>query len=262
MLDPADAVQVTEFLLVVLSGVAAGALNAIGGGGTFVALPALVAFGTPPVVANAMARVALVPGAVASAWVYRRDLVPVGPTTTKALTATSVLGGGVGAGLVLLLPASAFTVAAPWLLAFATVTLAFGRHLSKALSSATGRPVGMSSRAVLTAQFCLAVYGGYFGGAVGIMMVALWNIGLGLDAAVSNPMRVGQLAAIFLSASVLFLVASDALRAPLVLTAMLAGAVAGGVAGAHLARRLPAWLLRSVVLATAVIMTVLYFLRG
>ncbi|WP_043493443.1 sulfite exporter TauE/SafE family protein [Streptomyces viridosporus] len=251
-----------EVSLVLLAGVAAGVLNAMGGGGTFVAMPALVAFGLSPVTANAVSRVALVPGAVAGAWVYRRELTPVGPTSTKALTAISAMGGGVGAGLLLVLPASSFDAAAPWLLAFATVVLAFGRHLSRALSSVLGRSVGMSSRAVLIGQFFLAVYGGYFGGAVGIMMLALWSIGLGLDAAVSNPMRIAQLAAVYLSATALFLLASDALSAPLLLAAMLVGAVAGGFAGAHLARRLPAGLLRGVILTTAVIMTVLYFLRG
>lgn len=251
-----------ELSLVLLAGIAAGVLNAMGGGGTFMALPALVALGLPPVTANAVSRVALLPGAVASAWVYRRELAPVGPTSTKALTTISVLGGGVGAGLLLVLPASSFEAAAPWLLAFATVILAFGRHLSRALSTAVGRSVGMSARAVLIGQFFLAVYGGYFGGAVGIMMLALWSIGLSLDAAVGNPMRIAQLAAIYLSATVLFLFASDALSTPFLLTAMLVGAVAGGFAGAHLARRLPAWLLRGVILTTAVIMTVLYFLRG
>ncbi|MEB8340912.1 sulfite exporter TauE/SafE family protein [Streptomyces endophyticus] len=247
-----------EPLLVLLAGVAAGALNAIGGGGTFVALPALVAVGLPPVVANAVSRVALVPGAVASAWVYRRELAPVGTASTKALTAISVVGGAVGAGLLLVLPAASFDAAVPWLLAFATVVLAFGRHLSSAL----GRPVGMSARTVLIGQFFLGVYGGYFGGAVGILMLALWGIGFGLDAAAGNPMRVTQLAAMYLSATVLFLLASDALTAPLLLTAMLVGAVAGGFAGAHLARRLSARLLRGVLLTTAVTTTVLYFLRG
>jgi len=248
--------------LVLLAGAAAGALNAIGGGGTFVALPVLVAFGLSPVTANALSRVALVPGAVASAWVYRRELTPVGPTSTRALTAISVIGGGIGAGLLLALPASSFDAAAPWLLAFATVILAFGRNLSRWVNRALGRSAGMSSRAVLIGQFVLAVYGGYFGGAVGIMMLALWSLGLGLDAAVSNPMRIAQLAAIYLSATVLFLIASDTLSAPLLLSGMLVGAVAGGFAGAHLARRLPARLLRGVILTTAVIMTVLYFLRG
>lgn len=253
---------VSEILLVLLAGAVAGALNAIGGGGTFVALPALVAFGLSPVTANALSRVALSPGAMASAWVYRREHTAVGPTSTKALTAISVIGGGIGAGLLLTLPASSFDAAAPWLLAFATVILAFGRHLSRALSTALGRSVGMGSRAVLIGQFLLAVYGGYFGGAVGIMMMALWSIGLGLDAAVSNPMRIAQLAAIYLSATVLFLVASDVLSAPLLLAAMVVGAVVGGFAGAYLARRLPARLLRGVILTTAVTMTVLYFLRG
>lgn len=252
----------TELFLVLLAGVAAGALNAVGSGGTFVALPALVAFGLPPVTANAVSRVALVPGAVASAWVYRCDLTPVGPTSISALTATSVLGGSVGAGLLLVLPAASFDAAAPWLLAFATVILAFGRHLSRALSSALGRSVCMNSRGILIGQFLLAVYGGYFGGAVGILMLALWNIGTGIDAAVGNPMRVTQLAAIFFSASVLFVIVSDALSAPLLLTAMLFGAVAGGAGGAHLARRVPAGLVRGAVLTTAVITTVLYFLRG
>ncbi|WP_190818043.1 sulfite exporter TauE/SafE family protein [Saccharopolyspora pogona] len=251
-----------ETLLVLLTGIAAGALNAIGGGGTFVALPALVAFGLPPVTANALSRVALVPGAVASAWVYRRELTPVGETSTKALTAISMVGGGIGAGLLLALPASSFNAAAPWLLAAATLILAFGRRLSQALRNALGRSVSMSPRAVLIGQFFLAIYGGYFGGAVGITMMALWSIGLGLDAAASNPMRVMQLAAVFLSAAVLFLFASDVLSAPLVLAAMLVGAVAGGWAGAHLARRLPSSLLRGSILAIAVTMTVMYFLRG
>ncbi|MET8573550.1 sulfite exporter TauE/SafE family protein [Streptomyces sp. NPDC005012] len=252
----------TEFLLVLLAGVGAGALNAVGGGGTFVALPVLVAVGLPPVTANAVSRIALLPGAVAGAWVYRRELVPVGPASTRALTAVDVIGGGVGAGLLLTLPAASFDVAAPWLLAFATLVLAFGRRLSRAVGRVVGRSVGMSARAVLVGQFLLAVYGGYFGGAVGILMLALWSIGVGLDPAAGNPMRVTQLAAIYLSASALFLVASDALSAPLPLTALLVGAVAGGLAGAHLARRLPSRPLRGILLATAVITTLLYFLRG
>ncbi|MGW1730870.1 sulfite exporter TauE/SafE family protein [Streptomyces sp. NPDC001999] len=252
----------TELALVLLTGVAAGVLNSVGGGGTFVALPALVAVGLPPVMANAAARIALVPGAVAGAWVYRRELAPVGAASTTALTATSVAGSGVGACLLLVLPASSFESASPWLLAFATVVLALGRHLSRVVGRVLGRSAGMSTRAVLIGQFLIAVYGGYFGGAVGILMVALWSIGLGLDAAAGNPMRITQLAAVFLTSGVLFLFTSDALRAPLLLAALLVGATAGGFAGAHLARRLPAWLLRGVLLATATVTTVLYFLRG
>ncbi|MEU9749023.1 sulfite exporter TauE/SafE family protein [Streptomyces niveus] len=253
-----------DIALVLLAGAVAGTMNAIGGGGTFVALPALVAAGLPPVAANAASTIALAPGAVASAWVYRRELAPVGETSVSALTAISVTGGALGAVLLLVLPSASFGAAVPWLLAFATLVLAFGRRVSRALSTATGRPAeaGMSSRAVLVAQFLLAVYGGYFGGAIGIMLLAVWSIGLGLDTAASNPMRIAQVSAVNLSATALFLVASDALRTPLVVATMLAGGVAGGIAGAHLARRLPARLLRGTILTIAVTMTVLYFLRG
>ncbi|MBK1787687.1 sulfite exporter TauE/SafE family protein [Prauserella cavernicola] len=252
----------SELVLALLAGVAAGALNAIGGGGTFVALPALVAIGLPPVTANALSRVALVPGAVASAWVYRREIGQVGGASTRTLTAVSVAGGAVGAGLLLVLSASAFDTAAPWLLAFATVVLACGRRLSRVLAAALGRSVTLSPRAVLAGQFVLGMYGGYFGGAVGILMLAWWSAGLGLDAATTNPMRIAQLAAVYLSATVLFLLASDVLRHPHLLAAMLVGSVAGGYAGAHLARGLPSGLLRGAILTIAVVMTVLYFLRG
>lgn len=254
----------TEIALVLLAGAVAGTLNAVGGGGTFVALPALVAAGLSPVTANASSTIALVPGALAGAWVYRRELTPVGGTSTTSLTAVSVIGGAVGAGLLLTLPTASFSAAVPWLLAFATLVLAFGRHFSHAVSAATGRSAGtgMSARALLIAQFVLAVYGGYFGGAIGIMMLALWSIGLGLDTSAGNAMRIAQVAAVYLSATTLFLVASDALGRPLLLTAMLFGGVAGGFAGAHLARRLPARFLRGTILTVAVTMTVLYFLRG
>ncbi|MFD5895389.1 sulfite exporter TauE/SafE family protein [Streptomyces sp. NPDC060366] len=257
-----------EISLVLLVGVVAGTLNAVGGGGTFVALPALVATGLSPVTANASSTIALVPGALAGAWVYRRELAPVGGTSTSALTTTSVVGGALGAGLLLTLPSASFGAAVPWLLAFATVLLAFGRPVSRALSTGSttatgaGDSVTLSPRTVLVAQFLVAVYGGYFGGAVGIMMLAFWSIGLGLDTAAGNPMRIAQIAALNLSSAALFLVASDALRTPGVLVAMLVGAVIGGFAGAHLARRLPARLLRGIILGIAVTMTVLYFLRG
>ncbi|MFC4944344.1 TSUP family transporter [Pseudonocardia sp. GCM10023141] len=251
-----------DVAVLLLAGLAAGALNAVGGGGTFVALPALVAVGLSPVTANAATTVALVPAALLSAWVYRRAIVPVGTTSTVALTVMSVLGGGLGVALLLVLPSSSFDAAVPWLLGFATVVLAFGRRVSGRLVAWRGRPVGLGVGAVLAGQFVLAVYGGYFGGAVGILMLALWGIGLGLDTAVSNPMRVAQLAAVYLTATVAFLVASDVLADPGPPALVLVGALAGGHAGAHLARRLPGRVLRGAVLGTAVTMTVLYAIHG
>ena len=142
-----------------LVGFMAGALNAAGGGGTFVALPALVAAGLPPVVANASTTVALLPGALAGAWTYRGQLVRVGPTSTTTLTTASVLGGILGAALLLLLPSKSFSAAVPWLLAFATLVLAFGRTLSRLLTKSIGHPVELSARTVLIGQFATTTIG-------------------------------------------------------------------------------------------------------
>lgn len=245
-----------------MAGVAAGALNAVGGGGTFIALPALVQAGLPPVTANASATIALVPGAAAGAWVYRRDMAPVGGVSVPRLAAASACGGLAGAVLLLLLPARSFDVAVPWLLAGATLLLLSRDRLAAWAAGAAAGPVRRGSGAVLGGQFLLSVYGGYFGGAVGIMMLALWGAGLGLDPADGNPMRIVLVAAVYLSSAGVFLAASDALSEPVPLAAMLGGAAAGGFGGAHLARRLPARVLRGVIASTAVIMTAAYVSRG
>ncbi|MFI6828126.1 MULTISPECIES: sulfite exporter TauE/SafE family protein [unclassified Kribbella] len=243
--------------MILLAGVAAGALNAVGGGGSFVALSALVATGMPPVTANATTTVALLPGNATSAWVYRRELEAFARPSTLGLTLASVAGGAIGAGLLLVLPSESFDAAVPWLLAFATIVLAFGRRLTRALRLGAPGPA-----AILAGQFLLSIYGGYFGGAVGLMMLAFWTATTTLDPARGNPLRVIQVAAVYLTATVIFLFAADVLDQPIRLVALLIGAVVGGYAGAHLVRRLPASLLKALVLTTAVAMTVVFFVRA
>lgn len=243
--------------MILLAGVAAGALNAVGGGGSFVALSALVATGMPPVTANATTTVALLPGNATSAWVYRREMETFARPSTLGLTLASVLGGAIGAGLLLVLPSESFDAAVPWLLAFATIVLAFGRRLTRALRLGAPGPA-----VILAGQFLLSIYGGYFGGAVGLMMLAFWTATTTLDPARGNPLRVIQVAAVYLTATVIFLFAADVLDQPIRLVTLLVGAVFGGYAGAHLVRRLPASLLKALVLTTAVAMTALFFVRA
>lgn len=246
-----------HLVIVLLAGLVSGALNSVGGGGSFVAFPVLVAAGLAPVTANAATTVALLPGAFASLWVYRRELQPLAGTSTRSLTATSVVGGGVGAVLLLVLPSDSFDLLVPWLLAFATLVLVFGRRIAALLKTGV-----LSQPTVLGGQFVLALYGGYFGGAVGIMMVAFWSIGLGLDPAAGNPPRVAQLAAIYCTAAAIFLLASDVADRPLMLASLIAGAVAGGFGGASIARRLPPHILRALVLTLATAMTAVYFVKA
>ncbi|GAA1698513.1 sulfite exporter TauE/SafE family protein [Kribbella yunnanensis] len=244
-------------LIILLAGVAAGALNAVGGGGSFVALSALVAGGMPPVTANATTTVAMLPGNATSAWVYRRDVHTFAKPSPARLTVASVLGGAVGAALLLLLPSASFDAAVPWLLAFATLVLAFGKRLTRAIRLGTPGPA-----AILSGQFLLSIYGGYFGGAVGLMMLAFWTATTSLDPAKGNPLRVLQVAAVYLTSGLIFVFAANVLDQPMRLIAMLCGAIIGGYLGAHLVRRLPRVVLRALVLTTAVAMTILFFVRA
>src|ERR1051325_6205489 len=103
-------------LLVFGSGLIAGAMNAVVGGGSFVSLPALIAAGVPSVQANASSTVALFPGGIASAWAYRDGLSSIGPVPLQSLVVITVVGGVIGAVLLLLTPTTTFDVVLPWLL--------------------------------------------------------------------------------------------------------------------------------------------------
>lgn len=162
-----------EPLIVVTgAGFLAGAMNALAGGGSFVSLPALIAAGLPPVQANASSTVALFPGGVVSAWAYRDGLSPVGPVSLRAMLVITVIGGLIGAALLLRTSSSTFSFLLPWLMLCASLALAFGRTLGEALR----RRWRIGAPSVLAIQLALGIYGGYFGGAVGIMMMAVWGL--------------------------------------------------------------------------------------
>jgi uncharacterized membrane protein YfcA len=241
----------SELLIVLFAGVAAGALNSVGGGGSFLAFPVLLAGGMAPVTANAATTVAMLPAALASLWVYRRDLTTIATVPTRTLTGITVLGGALGAGVLLLLPAASFETLIPWLLVFATLVLIFGRRISAKTGLA-------GPRTILAGQFLLAIYGGYFGGAVGLMMVAFWSVAAGMDPARGNPLRVAQVAAVWFTATAIFLFASDVLQRPRELAILIAGALVGGFFGAAIARKLPARVLRGLVLTSAIGVTAAY----
>src|SRR5690349_11791341 len=129
-------------------------MNAVTGGGTFVSLPALTALGLPGTVANASSSVALLPGALASAWAYRRDLRPLEGVATRRLALVSVAGGAVGAGLLLASSERAFDLVIPWLLLVATVVLALGARVNRILGR-LGLRAGPAT--ILAVQFLLGI---------------------------------------------------------------------------------------------------------
>jgi uncharacterized membrane protein YfcA len=243
--------------LLAASGLLAGAMNAIAGGGSFVTFPALVLVGLPPVIANASSTVALFPGTIASTWAYRRELSGTGDIRLRRMLPVTVAGGFCGALLLLFTPPHLFDLVIPWLLLLATLTFAFGARLGAALR----RAVRIGPATLLVVQFLVSLYGGYFGGAVGLMMLAAWSL---LTASV-NVKAMGPARTLLVSAAngaaVLLFIASGVVRWPET-AILLVGAVAGGYGGARLARRLPPALVRMIVLLLTATITAVFFLRA
>ena len=218
-------------LLLAGAGFLAGAMNAAASGGSFVSFPALIVTGVPPVYANASS-VALFPGAVTSGWTYRHALSGIGGVTLPVLLTVSVAGGLLGAVLLLATPPGAFNVLVPWLLLLATLAFAFGRQVGTALR----RVLRIGRGTTLAAQFMLAVYGGYFGGAVGITMMAVWGLLGAGDLRQMNPTKTVLVGAMN-GVAVLYFVGAGAVVWPQTL-AMLFTAAIGGYVGAWVALRL------------------------
>jgi hypothetical protein len=171
-----------DLVLVAAAGILGGAMNAVAGGGSFVTLPALVAAGVPSLNANATSTVALVPSALASAFAYRHDFEGFNGVKLSTMALISVIGGAIGAVLLLRTSQSVFDKLFPFLLLFGVLVFAFGRKLGEELR----KRISIHPRTLPAVQFALGIYGGYFGGAVGVMMLAAWSI---LTAASINAMQ-------------------------------------------------------------------------
>jgi uncharacterized protein len=248
-------VMVLHFILLVLAGLLAGTMNAVAGGGSFVSFPAMVLAGLPPINANATSTVALFPGTLASTWAYRDDLRSIAGVGLRVLLPISLGGGLVGAVLLLVTPGGAFDLVIPWLLLMATLTFAGGRRLGERLR----RHVRIGQSTMLAVQFVISIYGGYFGGAVGLMMMAVWSL---LDSAELKAMaatRTLLVSAANGAAVLCFAVAGAVWWAEML--AMMVSCVAGGYFGARFARLLPAPVLRVFVVLLSAMVTVAFFAR-
>lgn len=246
----------TDLLFALLAGFVGGAMNALAGGGTFATLPSLLALGLPANLANATSNVALLPGAGTSAWAFRDELGPVGGVGWRTLAAITFAGGLVGSVLLVVTPSKAFDVIIPWLVLYAFVVLAFGKRASNWLQAR----VTIGRRTLLSVQMMLGIYGGYFGGGVGLMTTATYGLLAGHSPRELFAPRTLMLAIANLAAAIVF-VAAGMVRWAACLP-MLVGAVIGGWAGAHVGKRLPAEWVRVWTLLVTGVTTVVFFLRA
>lgn len=236
-----------------LAAFAAGVINSIAGGGSFLTFPALVFAGVPGVIANASSTVALVPGAIASGLGYRYDIRRLEDSRLRPWLIVSLAGGALGALLLLFTSDKTFRHLAPWLLMFATLVFAFGAPLSKALR---GRVHG-SSTAMILLLFPITVYGGYFGGGIGIMFLAAFRL-YGMESIHGMNGVKTVLAATLNTIAALIFIASHQVRWRPTLFMMAAG-IAGGYVGPLLARRVSPAVIRAAVIGVGFLMTIYFF---
>ena len=243
------------FALLALAAFFAGAMNAVAGGGSFLTFPMLVFTGVPSIIANASSTVALFPGSFASAWAYRDKFRNFDGISLPVLLAVSLAGGATGAILLLTTSQRAFDAVIPWLLLAASIIFALGPQIAPRLATV----VNIGPRALLVLQFIVSIYGGYFGGAVGIVSMALWSLLGRTDMHEMNAAKT-LLVGTMNTAAVLCFVIAAKVWWPETLTMMVA-AIAGGYTGAKLARRMNPKHIRVVVIVISFGVTAAFFLR-
>ncbi|MCM2388604.1 sulfite exporter TauE/SafE family protein [Streptomyces albipurpureus] len=260
-----------EIALVLAAGLAAGTLNTVVGSGSLLTFPVLVALGYPPVVANVSNTVGLTPGSISGALGCRRELA-VQKHRLLPLSVAAVLGGLTGALLLLSLSADSFRSVVPLLVLLAALLMALQPWLTRLVSerrnrapqgpgapqptgggTATAAPTAARTvgRTLPLAVFAVSVYGGYFGAAQGVLLLALLAIVLDDDLRLLNGLKNLLQALVNLIAAALFALTADVAWLPVLLVAL--GSIPGGLLGAALGRRVPASVLRAVVVTVGMV---------
>lgn len=243
----------TEAVLIALAGVAAGTINTVVGSGTLITFPTLLAFGVPPVTANVSNTVGLVPGSMSGVFGYRRELAGQRARVLRLGTA-SLLGGVAGALLLLWLPSSAFDAIVPALIALGVVLVLLGPRIQRAVAARAESRGGIPDHGVWwvwPAVAATGVYGGYFGAAQGVLLMAVLGIGV-VDSMQRHTATKNVLALIVNAVAALVFIAVahiDWTVAGLIAI----GSVIGGQIGATVGRRLPPLLLRAVIATVGVV---------
>lgn len=250
--------NILTWCLLIVASFLGGGLNAIAGGGSFFTFPALVFAGIPVVAANATGTLALLPGYIASTLGYREELKAPDTLPMVALISVSLFGGALGAVVLLTTPDAVFRAVVPWLLLVATVVFAGGPWLLRVFqrdgdgSEANGLSQGSALAAV-------SVYGGYFNGGLGIVLLAA--LGLLGHRNLNQMQALKNLVSSVLTAIAVAIYAFGGAIVWLEALVMMVAATIGGYVMARFARRLSATIVRVVVIVTGTVMTILFF-RG
>jgi uncharacterized membrane protein YfcA len=241
-------------IMIAAAGLFAGVQNALAGGGSFITFPALLLAGLNPLAANMTSTIAMFPSQTTTAYAGRKLAGDVGTLRFRDLFIISIIGGIAGALLLLHTPASFFARLVPWLVLFATSVFAWGSFRRKPLHAASSVP----RWALVLVQTCISIYGGYFGGGIGFLMLAALTIA-GQQVRVATATK-NVLAMAMNAAATLIFATSDLISWPAAL-ALCAGGIAGGVCGGWLVHRLPEKIMRGFVVLVGAALTVWMFVR-
>ncbi len=242
--------SLTDAVIVLLAGLWAGTINTVVGSGTLVSFPVLLGIGLPPVTANVTNTVGLFPGSLAGAWGYRRELRGQG-RRLAVLSVCSILGAVVGAVLLLSLPEDAFEGIVPWLIALALVLVVAGPRITRRLRETRFAPSERITLALAVTTALTGVYGGYFGAAQGVLLVAFMGLLLAEDLQRINAAKNVLAGLVNLVAALVFVFVADIRWDVAGLVAV--GSIAGGLLGARIGRRLPPNVLRGVIVVVGLV---------
>jgi uncharacterized membrane protein YfcA len=241
---------VLEAIAILMAGVAAGAINTVVGSGTLITFPVLLAVGYAPVVANVSNTIGLVPGSVTGAIGYREELRGQRPRALR-LGAASLGGGVTGAVALLALPASAFKAIVPVFIVIALILIVLQPRLSARLAARREAAPPHGGPMTAVAVFAAGVYGGYFGAAQGILLLAILGLSLHEDLQRINALKNVLAGLVNLVAGVIFVLVAHVAWTPALLIA--AGSIVGAQLGARYGRRLPPDALRAVIVVVGVL---------
>ena len=250
-------------VLLFVAAILGGTLNAVAGGGSFFTFPALIFTGVDSITANATSTIALLPGSIASAGAYRNDLAGQQRGLMIVLLGTSLIGGVLGAILLLRTPESTFVNLIPYLLLGATLLFALSPYITARLRlraiEKTTRISTMTLIIFAFVQFIIAIYGGYFGGGIGILMLAALAF-MGMDDINKmNAVKTLLTSAINGAGAITFILEGRVLWLQAVV--MIVGAILGGYGGAYYARKIEQRWVRLFVIITGVVLTIYFFVH-
>lgn len=258
-----ESLSLADLALLAGSGLLAGLVNAVAGGGTFFTFSALIAVGLPPVIANATSAVAVTPANLASAAAYRRE---IGDNRRRfaVLGVVSLIGGIIGAYALTRIGNAAFRVLVPWLMLAATLLFATSPYvvrMAQALRGGAGHDAGRGVWLLgLVIQFVTSIYGGFFGAGMGIVMLAALAITEGDDYHLINAAKV-LCSTLIQAVAIAIFIAEGLVRWPETIAVGLASIV-GGYVGVVVGRRIPARAMRMLIVAVGTILTIYFFIKG